>query len=256
MITNELYYDTLINSLAFSPNIKRDLNIYCSFFNNNRDSFLYMGKRFGNYLEKHKEQNIFDSRVKSNIYEIVNYLYEKFPYLTNKINDSDKLLLNGFLNSVKRYLNCCLDNNTDYIRKQILMRDYGVKSKLSPYWRYLGQISDNTIDTFKDKYYTSISKDILFINLLNEPRDSFYNSDYKDFTLDKGFYRSINYFWLTSPEFRSNNEYYERIKFMISSNLELLIDLIISGDFDDEEFADIHSASLRLLKIKVNKKDV
>lgn len=253
MSENAFYYNTLINSLVFSPNIKNDLKIYCSFFENNRDGFLYIVKCFGNYLEKHKGQNIFDTRVKNNIYEIANYLYEKFPYLTSKINDSDKLLLNDFLNAIKKYLNICSDSNSNYIKEQILMRNYGVKSKLSPYWQGLKQISDDTIDTFKNEYYTSISKDILFINLLNKPRNSFYNSDYKAFTLDKDFYRSINYFWLTSPEFRKNHKYYERIKFMISSNLEFLTDLIISGDFDDEEFSDIHNASIRLLKIKVNK---
>ena len=250
MKENEFYYNTLINSLVFSLNIKNDLNIYCAFFNNNRDIFLYMVQRIGIYLEKCNSKGIFDSKVKNNIHEIANYLYEKFPYLTNEKNDSDKLLLNDFLNAIKKHLNVCLDSNCDYVREQILMRNYGVKNKLNPHWRGLKQISDDIIDTFKNEYYTSISKDILFINLLNEPRDNFYNSDYKNFTLDKDFYRSINYFWLTSPEFRSNHKYYGRIKFMISSNLEMLTDLFMSGDFDDEEFADIHNASLRLLKVK------
>lgn len=253
MVNSELYYDTLINSLIFSPDINNDLKIYCSFFKNNSKGYLYMIERLEAYLNKYNNENIFDSNVKNNIYEIVNYVYSNFPYMTDKSDDNDRLLLNDFLNSVKRYLNNCSNNNTNYIREQILICDYGVKNKLNPYWRYFNQMSDDAIGMLKDEYYVSISKDILFINLLNESRDNFYHSDFENFTLDKDFYRSINYLWLTSSEFRLNNEYYERINLMIRSNLELLTKLIKSDDFDDEEFIDIHNVSLKLLKIKIKK---
>ncbi len=248
MKNNELYYDTLINSLAFSPNIKNDLNVYCAFFNNNRNVFLYFAQRLGIYLEKHKGKGIFDLKVKNNVYEIISYLYSRFPYSTNNINDRDKLLLNEFLNSIKVYLNCCSDNNLDFIREQILMRDYGSKSKLNPNWRVLKKVVDCDIELCKGEYYASISRDILIMNLLNESSDDFYNNDYEAFLLNKDFYRSINYFWLTSSEVHLNKQYYERISFIINTNLDLLMSG--SDDFADEEFADIHNATHRLLKIK------
>lgn len=246
MSENAFYYNTLINSLVFSPNIKNDLEIYCSFFKNNRDGFLYMSKCFGIYLEAHKGQNIFDKMVKNNIYEITNYLCEDFPYIVGDNVNSDKLLLNDFLNAIKKYLNAC-SNNTDYIREQILMRDYGIKSKLSPYWYTLKNVADSDIELYKEEYYTSISRDILILNLLNEPEENFYRSDYEKFLLNKDFYRSINYFLLTSSLIK-NTQYVERINFIIKNNLDLLADLIIKGDYDDEDFSDIHIASIRLLR--------
>lgn len=243
MSENAFYYNTLINSLVFSPHIKNDLKIYCSFFENNRDGFLYMAKCFGNYLEEHKGQNIFDKKIKNNIYEITNYLCEDFPY--DNVN-SDKLLLNDFLNAIKKYLNVC-SNNTDYIREQILMRDYGIKSKLSPNWYALKNVADSDIELYKEEYYESISRDILILNLLKEPRENFYHNDYKSFLLNKDFYRSINYFLLTSSLIK-NEQYIERINFIIKNNIDLLADLIVNGDFSDEEFSDIHVASLRHLK--------
>lgn len=246
MSDNAFYYNTLINSLVFSPNIKNDLKIYCSFFENNRDGFLYMTECFGRYLEGHKAQNIFDGMVKNNIYEIANYLYEKFPYVGCNTINSDKLLLNDFLNAIKKYLNVC-SNNTDYIREQILMRNYGVKSKFSPYWSTLKKIADSDIELYKEEYYVSISRDILILNLLKKSEENFYHNDYEAFLLNKDFYRSINYFLLTSSLIK-NTQYVDRINFIINNNLDLLADLIIKGDYDDEKFSDIHTASIRLLR--------
>ncbi len=248
MINEELYYDTLINSLVFSPNIENDLNVYCAIFNNNRDIFLYMVKRLGVYVEKYKGNGIFDPKVKNNIHEIVYYLYSKFPYLTDNKNDSDKLLLNEFMHSIKMYLNVCSNNNFNFIREQILMRDYGVKNKLNPNWYALKKVADSDIEIYKDEYYASISMDILIMNLLNESKEDFYNNDYDAFLLNKNFYRSVNYFWLTSSDVRLNKEYYDRTAFIIKNNLDILSS--DSDDFIDEEFFDIQNSSIRLLKFK------
>lgn len=247
MSDNAFYYNTLINSLVFSPNIKNDLKINCSFFENNRDGFLYMTECFGRYLEEHKAQNIFDGMVKNNIYEIANYLYEKFPYVGCNTINSDKLLLNDFLNAIKKYLNVC-SNNTDYIREQILMRDYGIKSKLSPYWSTLKKIADSDIELYKEEYYVSISRDILILNLLKESEENFYHNDYEAFLLNKDFYRSINYFMVKENKLFENSEYLKRVKFIREKDL----DILTSGQYEennvDEEFYDIASVNNRLIK--------
>ena len=152
-----------------------------------------------------------------------------------------------FLNAIKKYLNVC-SNNTDYIREQILMRDYGVKSKFSPYWSTLKKIADSDIELYKEEYYVSISRDILILNLLKESEESFYHNDYEAFLLNKDFYRSINYFMVKENKLFENSEYLKRVKFIREKDL----DILTSGQYEennvDEEFYDIASANNRLIK--------
>lgn len=246
-----LYYDTLINSLVFSLNIKDDLKLYCEFFNNNRDAFLYIFERLGIYIANNKTtQNKFDIITNNNFYEIILYLYSNFPYEISNSKSTDRKVLNDFFNTVKIYLANCSDNNCDYIREQILIRDYALTGKFNFIWPKLKKTPDFIIEEYKGEYYKAISNDILVMNLLNESKENFYNNDYEAFLLNKDFYRSINYFILTSNNIALNADYLERISYIINNNLNALKNY--DGSFDlDDEFFDIHNATQHLLKKKI-----
>ena len=240
------YYDILIRSLFFSLHVESDLDIYFKDFDRNK--YLVMVEQIGLYIEHYQDNLALDDHIRNNIYKIISYLSQHIE----NYSDNDKILVTDFVNSVKRYLNQNFSSNiNDYIREQILIRDYGMKkSNLNLLWQKLKHVPDESIEFFKNEYYESISQDIvLLLYLLENPAD-FYNYDYKVLMFNNNFYRTVNYLVLTKTDLFLDKDYLERINFVIDKNIETLINIEQNNDnyVLDCEFCDLHNVNCKLLK--------
>ncbi len=180
---NFVYNWNFINSLAFSSNIKKAVtaDIFSDCFEpSNILSFLPL------YLLKCKALNIFDDDIKNNLYLLINHIAE----LDKK---TDKYKKNEILNNMKIILNNMGTDNYDFIRNQIILRDFGnlnYKKNL----KKINNISNDIIDDSKSTYYDSIENDYAMLKFLMLNKKDFCDKYYKDVFLTKNFYRSINSF--------------------------------------------------------------
>lgn len=242
----DIYYKTLVHSLLFSISIENDLDIY--FKDLKREDYFNIIHYFQTYFSDDNPNLIINFEIKNNMYKIIEYLTECFK----DESYDDKVLINDSVNCIKRYLNQdFIDNTNDYLREQILLRDYGVKkSNFNITWQKLKFVPVEAIEYFKNEYFESISKDVvLFIYLLDDD-NNFYNNDYNDILMSKNFYRTLNYLILTKKEIFQNDNYLKKILYIIEQNIKVLSKLSdedIQSDIDDE-FLEIHNISNKLLK--------
>lgn len=240
---NIIYNYTLINSLVFAVDIKEYIKNHLKIDNIDK-SMLLKGLR--SYLSINKNQNIFDNKIKDNFYFLIDYLSEQNCFI-------DSLEKNSIINDMKIMLNNISCDNLDFIRSQILLRDYG---NLHYAWNKakINKISDQVINRCKDSYYGSISNDFLVINLLLLEKQKFYNQDHKLFLLCTDFYRSINYFTQNYSILFQNLDLVNRIKFIMSEDLKLLINEVSMDNPKIIQKADIEFLNIMGITQKLVKK--
>jgi len=241
---NCIYNLKLINSLIFSSNIDRSIN---KVINNESFSYFKILEFLSVYLPIYQEYNIFDDHIKNNLYFLINYFAE---------NDlkTDKYKKTNMLNSLKILLNNINNNNYDFIRKQILLRDFG-NLNYNKNLKKINNITTDVLDKYKYIYYSSIENDYATLNYLMINKDIFYNEFYKEVFLSKNFYRSINSFLNDNYIlFCNETDFLSKVNF----SLDKIGEFIINGsDFDisqanfDEEFFDIVNVTEKLVK-KIN----
>ncbi len=248
MLSNKFidcYYETLFNSLLFSLNIEHDLNIY--FRTYKKDDYFNIINYFCSYLDKKSDDMVMDYKIKNNIYKLMDFITNVFK---NETYD-DKVEINKAVNFVKKFLNRDFYYNiSDYLKNQILIRDCGInKNSLNPFLIKSKHISNEAVEMFRDEYCESISKDIVLLFYLLDDEKEFYTNDSNFLLLDKNFYRTLNYFILTQKDLLLENDYINRIGFVINRNLELFNNL--DDDYDDSdanEIFNLHNVSVKLLK--------
>lgn len=243
-----IYNYTLINSLVFSIDIEKFIHDNLKIDNFNTSILL---KNFKNYLAINKDKNIFDDQIKDNCYFFINYISE----IDNITEKSEK---NSIINEMKINLNNTSYSNFDFLREQILLRDYG-DSHYNRNKAKINKISDRILNDYKEIYYRSISNDFLVMSLLLIEEQKFYNEGYKLFLLCKDFYRSINYFIQNYNFLFKSLDWLNRIKFVMNKDLRLLtnVDDVSNLEFEseiDDEFLDIMEITQKLVK-KIDKKN-
>ena len=234
----EYFYEVTINSLTFSNNIDEDLNIYFKKFTN--IEILNLLEQLKLFLEQKNNENIFDSFSKNNIYKMTTFFCDKLGYKED-------------VNQVKIYLNNQTENNSDFLRQQILLRDYAASrlDNLKMYMR-LQKTSDDIIFENKKEYYSSINYDMLFLMKLIMSDKDFYDFDYTANAFNKSFYRSLNYFIKVKPQILKDSKNLERIKYIMdydTSNLRRVFNEN-SDDFSEDfyEYIDIRNVSVNKMR--------
>lgn len=234
----EYFYKVTINSLVFSNNIDEDLNTYFKDFTTGE--FLYILNLLKMYLEQKNNQQDFDYFAKNNIYKMTTFF-------------CDKVQSNDDLNQIKIYLNNQSEDNSDFLRQQILLRDYATfKFANLKMYINLQKISSDIILENKKEYYSSINYDMLFLISLMISDKDFYDFDYTANAFNKSFYRSLNYFSCVKPDILMNSKNLERIKYVMDCdtvNLEKLSNEYygeLSEDF--YEYIDIRNVSIKKIR--------
>lgn len=225
--------DAFINAIIFSDNINNRLKI----IENNSVDKIFLLDLFYAYLQKNKDRNMFDEKLINNCYKLIDYLNQSNIDQLNKINEM-KIILNNDENY-----------NLGFLRSQILLRDYG-----SSYYSFnrirINKIPDSVISKLKEVYYLSIVYDLNFLNIFKYDEETF-NKVNDMYLLNKNFYRSLNYFIIKCGPFFKNQNYMNRIRFIIEKDLNLILNKMY--DVDDE-FFDIVNVTNHLIK-KIDKND-
>lgn len=232
---DNLYNDTLIKSLIFSSNIRNYIS-YLELDYIDKSELLEIAY---NCLLKNRTSNMFDEKIKANFYTLIRYILED----DNIVSNSDE---NTIINDIKIILNSLDNNNFSFLKAQVSSRDYGTIYKFNNL--KLKQLFKEDIFIIKNIYYQSITDDFAILNMLRINDSLFYNGNYKNYLLNKNFYRSINYFMVKENKLFENSEYLKRVKFIREKDL----DILTSGQYEennvDEEFYDIASVNNRLIK--------
>lgn len=243
-----IYDCTMINSLIFSSNIINDINIRISdqLVSEDYEQFLL---ELSNLVEHYKDFEMFDDYIKNNIYVLVNYLLGK----CDKLNIEKRYEL---LNKIKITLNNCSTNNTEFIRNQISIRNYGLRyNKNSFRLRDVKNASSTTIDSLKGLIYDSISYDIDILNLMESENHKEVYEQANMFFATKAFYRSLNYFLVTNQFIFFDSNKFEKIKYVLDENIKKIYGMEDEIELEkyDDEFFDIASISTKLVK-KIERK--
>lgn len=232
---DNVYNYTFINSLIFSSNIRNYIN-ELEIDKIDKSYLLDLSK---DYLLENKTNNMFDDKLKQNFYLLIGYISEN----NNLVNNYEE---NSIINAIKITLNNLDNDNLEFLRKQILLRDYGSIYKFNKF--KLNRMLATDMTRLKEIYYKSITDDLAVLNMLRLGSSMFYNEAYKMYLLSKNFYRSTNYFMLKESRLFENCEYLNRLRFIKEQDL----DLLVSGQYDenniDSEFYDIASVNNRLIK--------
>ena len=236
----EIYVYTFLNSLMFSNKIETDLKNSLEIFIN-FDKFLIL---LLDYIKNEKTKNIFDKLVKDNVFYLTDFLLNKVNYDNTKKHE--------ILNDIKITLNNCSDDNIDFIRSQIAMRDYGVNynNKFNLNVLSIKSVSDDDIRTYKDIYYNSIFNDFIYMSIILLENRQFVNATKENWLFNKDFFRSTNYYLLNCKELFYKPNCYNNLKYIITENLESLRNLTEQeiDDRIDEEFADLANVSIKLVR--------
>lgn len=225
----------LIISFIFSIDIKNGIKYYENFPKEEKSNMLLM---LNSFLKLNCEQEIYDEYIKNNIYYLAQYLYE---------NSSDKN--EEILNEIKKITNNLPTDNFEFIKSQIAIRDfYLTGNEILPFNRELRAIKNATeeqIDKLKMTYYNSISFDYKFLLLATLDEDSI--NDYDVYKMNPNFYRSFNFFNKVNLEYINDKNFLNKVKHIISSDIESLLET----DFDDDkydEFTKILNISIKQVK--------
>ena len=242
-----IYDCTLINSLIFSFDIKNDINVRLKQFDNETcEQFI---QELIKLVEHYKNYEMFDKHIKNNIYDLMDYLLN----VNNNLNKEKKC---EYLNELKLILNNCSNDNTEFIRNQISIRDYGLRYNKNKFkLRDVKNASDSTINSLKGLIYDSISYDIDILNLMESENHKEVYEKASMFFATKAFYRSLNYFLVTNQFIFFDSNKFEKIKYVLDENIKKIygIEDEIELEKYDDEFFDIASISTKLVK-KIERK--
>ena len=238
---NFVYNWTLINSLAFNPNLKQVISddLYINCFDQSR-----LLELLRLYLYGCKNLNNFDEDIKNNLYFLIGYIAELDK-------TTDKYKKNDMINDMKILLNNTGNNNYDFIRNQIILRDFG-NLNYNKNLKKLNKVSDDNLNEFKNIYYNSIGNDSVILSFLMLNNGKFYNDGYKEVFLTKEFYRSVNVF-LNDHYclFCNETDFLNKIDFCFNKIIEFVecsSDTVILNADLDEEFFDIAEVTKKLVK--------
>lgn len=236
-----IYNYMLINSLVFTNNF--DCNLIKILMNYNLKPSQLLNL-ISTYLQINKDSKIFDNNIKNNVYNLIGYIAS----LDDEIKPLEK---NKMLNNMKILVNNMDNNNYDFIRSQILLRDYG---NFNYKWNYhkLKRIPDYYLDELKNVYYNSIENDFNMLNFLLLDNEQFYNKKYELNLGYKQFYRSMNVFINNnSVLFYKDDDAINKIKFMMEKDINIILNDAYNSVFSEDynnEFLDIIFVTEKLVK--------
>ena len=233
---NLIYDYTLIESLVFALDTKLYID-KLGIDNLDKTKLLY---NFQEYLQENKDENIFDDTLKNKYYYLLDYI-------NDRSNKEERLVQNEIVRDIKIALNNIGNNNFDFLKEQILLREYSIRN-YSYNWFVINRISNQTILENKEIYYDSISKDFLFLNLLLMDETEF-RDNYQKYLLNINFYRSMNYFLAIYNWLFKKPEILDKAKFIIYND-ELLIK---NSKYNSQEIDQNLSSILNVTKKMVKK---
>lgn len=234
---DKVYIYTLIESLVFNIDIKKDIKQLIDITNIDKNILL---KNLNEYLKINKDDNIFDDEIRKNYYYLIDYLVENSGFLEKKEQ-------NSLVREMKITLNNLSLDNLEYLKEQILLREYAlINYELNHL--FINTIKKQTILNNKYIYYNSISKDFVFLQLLLMDDEEF-DKNYSDYLLNIDFYRSMNYFTSVYSDLFKNLNIFNRLKIIIEND-EILLK---TGKYDEQDTVKYFNSILNVTKKVVKK---